>query len=107
MRSSDAQRECGHWFRFQSSGQQPGQWLTPAVRESGQCVSWLASFFLCSPLFSYEAQETSGEKSPGRFGLVGFNERHISHWELRPALGVGKDHLPAAYFTSSRLDGER
>src|SRR5664280_2333883 len=46
-------------------------------------------------------------KSPGRLWLVGFQQRRdISRWELRPPLGVGKDHLPIAYFAASRLDRE-
>src|SRR5271157_4838545 len=39
-------------------------------------------------------------------GLVGFQRRNISHRELRPPLGFGKDRLPVAYFAASRLDRE-
>src|SRR5271157_1619522 len=40
-------------------------------------------------------------------GLVGFQQRRNISWgELRPPLGVGKDHLPVAYFAASRLDRE-
>src|SRR5208283_4626919 len=40
-------------------------------------------------------------------GLVGFQQwRNSSRRELRPPLGVGKDHLPVAYFAASRLDRE-
>src|SRR5271157_1342990 len=43
----------------------------------------------------------------GGCGLVGFQQRrNISHRELRPPLGVGKDHLPVAHFAASRLDRE-
>src|SRR5271157_738560 len=43
----------------------------------------------------------------GGCGLVGFQQRrNISHRELRPPLGVGKDHFPVAYFAASRLDRE-
>src|SRR5271166_2821061 len=42
----------------------------------------------------------------GGCGLVGFQRRNISHRELRPPLGFGKDHLPVAYFAASRLDRE-
>src|SRR5271166_6582134 len=46
-------------------------------------------------------------KSPGRLWLVGFKQRRdIPTGELRPPLGVGKDHLPVAYFAASRLDRE-
>src|SRR5664280_2057485 len=46
-------------------------------------------------------------KSPGRLWLVGFKQRRvISLREVRPPLGVGKDHLPVAYFAASRLDRE-
>src|SRR5664279_500433 len=46
-------------------------------------------------------------KSPGRLCLVGFKQRRdIPTGELRPPLGVGKDHLPVAYFAASRLDRE-
>ena len=53
--------------------------------------------------------------SPGDFGgevswtvvLVGFKQRrNIPYGELRPPLGVGKDHLPVACFAASSLDGE-
>src|SRR5271166_977779 len=53
---------------------------------------------------------TSGRlppKSPGRLWLVGFQQRRdTSCGKLRPPLGVGKDHLPVAYFAASRLDRE-
>src|SRR5271166_3695216 len=53
---------------------------------------------------------TSGRlppKSPGRLWLVGFQQRRdTSRGKLRPPLGVGKDHLPVAYFAASRLDRE-
>src|SRR5664280_1976416 len=46
-------------------------------------------------------------KSPGRLWLVGFQQRRgTSRGKLRPPLGVGKDHLPIAYFAASRLDRE-
>src|SRR5664280_2882664 len=46
-------------------------------------------------------------KSPGRLWLVGFKQRRdIPTRKLRPPLGVGKDHLPVAYFAASRLDRE-
>src|ERR1039458_4561161 len=46
-------------------------------------------------------------KSPGRLWLVGFKQRRdIPTGELRPPLGVGKDHLPVAYFAAPRLDRE-
>src|ERR1022692_4301302 len=46
-------------------------------------------------------------KSPGRLWLVGFKQRRDTPTgELGPPLGVGKDHLPVAYFAASRLDRE-
>src|SRR5208337_918567 len=46
-------------------------------------------------------------KSPGRLWLVGFKQRRDTPTgELRPPLGVGKDHLPVAYFAASRFDRE-
>src|SRR5271165_4369413 len=40
-------------------------------------------------------------------GLVWFQQwRNSSRRELRPPLGVGKDHFPVAYFAASRLDRE-
>src|SRR5208283_5024275 len=51
----------GHWFRFQSSAQQPGQIARPALRTSTQRVSWIVSSFLWYQMLYI--QETPSEVS--------------------------------------------
>src|SRR5271165_2128862 len=59
------------------------------------------------PLFQCCTSRRLPPKSPGRLWLVGFKQRrNIPGGELRPPLGVGKDHFPIAYFAASRLDRE-
>src|SRR5271165_4177812 len=59
------------------------------------------------PLFQCCTSRRLPPKSPGRLWLVGFKQRRDTPTgELGPPLGVGKDHLPVAYFAASRLDRE-
>src|SRR5271166_1116444 len=59
------------------------------------------------PLFQCCTSRRLPPKSPGRLWLVGFKQRrNIPGGELRPPLGVGKNHFPAPYFAASRLDRE-
>src|SRR5215469_11278666 len=70
-------------------------------------MRFMASSLIPLLPLSGKAQETSGEKSPGRLWLIGSKQRRNSPaGELRPPLGSGKDHLPVAYLAASRLDGE-
>src|SRR5215471_9739391 len=102
-RSSDAQLECGHRFRFQSSVREPGEGLMPGVQKRTLHVSWLASFFFVQDMRPGDF----AEKSPGRLRLIGcqlwFEDPLGKLW---PLLSVGEGNLPIRYNAPSRFDRE-
>jgi NADPH:quinone reductase-like Zn-dependent oxidoreductase len=88
---------------------QPGQTvLAPAIGSAvGMETLQVARHLGASMTISTASTTQKAKQARAGYGSVVSMQRHdVSRGELRPLLGVGKDHLPVAYRTASRRDRE-